>query len=180
MDIPGFTAKASLTNNSRQYYNLFSDKSFSLTSSALQLQIDSSCLRGTHWGDFERGPCRGGQSRRSAVLYDIPWGCSWEDTCMAKRATIDGQDVGTPEECINNGFNIHGIFHTPCSAPPPPPPPPPPCGGPTRCPPGNWLVTVGCQRWCRTCDTDDHCGFACVNCHGRGCFRDFGGYHCGA
>jgi hypothetical protein len=189
MDIPGFTAKASLMNNNGQDYNLFSDKSFiSLTSSALQqLQItQEECDKApTRWGPFERGPCIGGRSRRSAVLYDIPDGCSWERACGRRGATIDGHTFDRPDHCVNNIFNIHGIFYTPCSGggggPPPPPPPPPGGCGPTSCPLGNYLVTpsIGC-RYCTPCDEDSHCGLACIDCHGRGCFWDFGGYHCGA
>jgi len=54
-------------------------------------------------------------------------------------------------------------------------------GGPTSCPLGFWLVTppFGGPRYCRECNTSDHCGLACVECHGKGCFRDFGGWQCG-
>jgi hypothetical protein len=182
MGIPGFTAKASLTSNIKQEYNVFSNRSFSLTSSDLQLN-QSGCPGNTSWGEFERGTCENGRSRRSAVLNGIRSGCSWEDACRNKGATIDGTYYSRPDQCVNNGFNIHGIFYTPCTppmpTPTPDPTPDPTCGGPTSCPLGNWLETVGCHRWCRPCNTDDHCGLACVNCRGSGCFRDFGGYRCG-
>jgi hypothetical protein len=42
----------------------------------------------------------------SAILWDIPWGASWEETC---KRTPHPQ-LGLSQHCDNNGFNEWGSW----------------------------------------------------------------------
>lgn len=88
---------------------------------AADLDDDATSL-GVHWGDFARGGCVGeGERLYSAILWDIPAGVSWEQTCADTSATILGTLLSAPDACVNNGFNMWGEFHVPdlsCAAAP--------------------------------------------------------------
>ncbi len=73
------------------------------------------------WGDFKDDGCewftksdgsRECRRRKSAVLWGIPWGQSWEDTCIRTKASFDGTSY-LPHRCDNTGLNIWGIFLVP-------------------------------------------------------------------
>lgn len=58
------------------------------------------------WGDFKDNGCinpitHPGLRSKSAVLWGIPPGHSWEETCAATGATIDGVRFPHPAVCIN-------------------------------------------------------------------------------
>lgn len=58
-----------------------------------------------HWGDFKDNGCvdlGGGAKARSysAVLWDIPFGYSWEDACAKKDATVNGYYFEHPTACV--------------------------------------------------------------------------------
>lgn len=56
------------------------------------------------WGDFKKDQCTAlGVSQYSAVLWDIPWGKSWEEACKNMPATIEGQSFASPLRCRNTG-----------------------------------------------------------------------------
>jgi hypothetical protein len=66
-----------------------------------------------HWGDFKSGQClasKPGYRHYSAVLWDIPWGKSWEDACNNASADINGQHFTTPAKCSNSGSQMWGEF----------------------------------------------------------------------
>jgi hypothetical protein len=71
-----------------------------------------------HWGDFQADYCRGenaagkGLHQYSAVLWNIPSGVSWEDTCKATPATVQDQYFSKPTRCVNvgPGINMWGEF----------------------------------------------------------------------
>jgi hypothetical protein len=74
------------------------------------------------WGEFQKGnPVRPGFRQYSAILWDIPWGQSWEKTCEITPATIRGHYFSRPTRCVNTGTNIWGEFDVPdssCNNPP--------------------------------------------------------------
>lgn len=58
------------------------------------------------WGAFKDNGCinpltHPGLRSQSAVLWGIPPGQSWEDTCAATGATIDGVRLPHPAACVN-------------------------------------------------------------------------------
>ena len=73
------------------------------------------------WGDFSHGDCCPASDGRgyrtySAILWDIPWGQSWEKTCAATPAKFTDiygvvQYFKSPTRCENNGFNEWGHFN---------------------------------------------------------------------
>jgi hypothetical protein len=66
-----------------------------------------------HWGALEFGTCdrAGGVMQIGAVLWDIPWGASWEATC----AGTPGYNNRVPDSCQNTGSNIKGWWWVPCT-----------------------------------------------------------------
>ena len=57
-----------------------------------------------HWGPVKADMCKGsGKRQYSAVLWDIPWGKSWEDACWSMPISINGHYFAKPNRCINNG-----------------------------------------------------------------------------
>lgn len=68
-------------------------------------------LAAPSWGEFKADHCINTQLRQhSAILWDIPWGQSWENACEEMSATINGFDFTSPNECVNTGLNIWGEF----------------------------------------------------------------------
>ncbi len=64
-----------------------------------------------NWGSFQDDGCVcEGFRQYSAILWNIPWGASWEQACANQPATIDGQYFSSPTRCVNNGFNMWGQF----------------------------------------------------------------------
>ncbi len=58
-----------------------------------------------HWGELGLRECRGeGIANVSAILWGIPWGQSWEDTC----AVTPGPQGRLPDRCVNTVSNIWG------------------------------------------------------------------------
>jgi hypothetical protein len=66
-----------------------------------------------HWGDFKRdGITKPGFRQYSSILWDIPWNQSWEDSCHAMPATINGMYFAHPDRCNNVGM-MWGEFDVP-------------------------------------------------------------------
>ncbi|WP_036308178.1 hypothetical protein, partial [Methyloglobulus morosus] len=65
---------------------------------------------GQHWGDYQPGACDAdtGKRKYSAILWDIPWGASWEDACEKMSAKIKEQNFAQPTQCINTGGHMWG------------------------------------------------------------------------
>ncbi len=75
--------------------------------------IDATC-RPPHWGPFEREHCTApGRRQFSAVLHDIPVGASWEQTCAATAAVVEGASFTAPSRCRNTGLAMWGEFDVP-------------------------------------------------------------------
>ncbi|PSB53940.1 hypothetical protein C7B67_01080 [filamentous cyanobacterium Phorm 6] len=58
-----------------------------------------------HWGDLKDNGCvdlgNGRKARSySAVLWDIPWGASWEQACSTMPADINGVHFDHPTVCV--------------------------------------------------------------------------------
>ncbi|WP_340066461.1 DUF1353 domain-containing protein [Ascidiimonas aurantiaca] len=68
------------------------------------------------WGDFQKdGQSKPGYRQYSSILWDIPSGVSWEDTCAHMPATVRGHYFHKPSRCIHNGLNMWGEFDVPDS-----------------------------------------------------------------
>lgn len=79
-----------------------------LTGLAVGLAVAPQALAAT-WGTISAGACEGdGVRTYSAILWDIPWGQSWETACANQPATIDGQYFSRPTRCVNTGTNMWG------------------------------------------------------------------------
>lgn len=67
-----------------------------------------------NWGGLKREGCNGtGVARYSAVLWNIPWGKSWEASCKATALMHKGIPHKTIE-CVNeNGVKMWGKFNLP-------------------------------------------------------------------
>ena len=56
------------------------------------------------WGDFKYNGCVPENGRAfkvySSVLWDIPWGASWEVACAKMPATVAGQYFSHPTACV--------------------------------------------------------------------------------
>lgn len=66
------------------------------------------------WGEFQKGDkIRPGFRKYAAILWDIPWGQSWENTCAVTPATVRGHHFSRPTRCINTGTNMWGEFDIP-------------------------------------------------------------------
>lgn len=68
------------------------------------------------WGDFQKdGKSKPGFRQYAAILWDIPWGVSWEQTCANMPAIVRGHQFSRPTRCVNNGANMWGEFDVPDS-----------------------------------------------------------------
>lgn len=66
-----------------------------------------------HWGGFSAGDCTGNGLRQfSAILWDIPWGQSWEQACAQMPADINGHHFDAPARCVTT-TNEWGQFDVP-------------------------------------------------------------------
>ena len=82
------------------------------------LYATDSIAAGPFWLDparkgpgFKADHCIGiGLRQYSAILWDIPWGQSWENTCAATKATVNGQDFPKPSRCKNTAGHMWGEF----------------------------------------------------------------------
>ena len=69
-----------------------------------------------HWGDFKKDQCmasRPGFRQYSAILWDIPFGQSWEQAAANFPATVNGIYFARPTRYRNTGLNIWGEFDVP-------------------------------------------------------------------
>lgn len=59
-----------------------------------------------HWGEFRSEGCpRKGFRQVSAVLWDVPWGKSWEEACRTTPSPICGR---LPDRCVSDGIHEYG------------------------------------------------------------------------
>lgn len=65
------------------------------------------------WGAFQSDMCRGenssgqGVRQHSAILWNIPWGYSWEQACVETPAVVQGQTFNPVNRCVNFGPGIN-------------------------------------------------------------------------
>ena len=61
-------------------------------------------LAAQHWGDFKDNGCVTAKDRTfrvySSVLWDIPWGQSWEVACANMSATVANVYFSHPTACV--------------------------------------------------------------------------------
>jgi len=93
-----------------------------------------------HWGEFKRDNCtKPGFRQYASILWDIPAGTSWEETCRKTPAVVQGVSFSAPSRCVNTGFNMWGEFDVPDTT----------CGGtPTNIDLGVALVAQETPMWC--------------------------------
>jgi hypothetical protein len=106
MKFSGFTAEVALINNSDYSSFPFLYESSDLVMPAAAMQ----------WGEFDRGTCRDGFEGRSAILWDIPAGWDWLETCRSTEIVIDGIPLGIRDHCVHTGFNVWGVWYRPCGS----------------------------------------------------------------
>jgi hypothetical protein len=100
MSMPGFTAEASLYGGGRHY----------MSPSYTPASVDR-IVPAQNWGGFQRDGCTAiGLRQHSAILWNIPWGKSWEDACRTTPATIDGQSFSGAARCVNAWGHMWGQF----------------------------------------------------------------------
>ena len=85
-----------------------------MTRIALALTIAAIATQATaapRWGDFKDNGCVEKDLRSySAVLWDIPWGQSWEVACANQPATVAGQYFPHPTVCVKSSVvDVVGI-----------------------------------------------------------------------
>lgn len=93
---------------------------------------DDTCK--VHWGDFKADQCTvTGRRQYSAILWGIPDGWSWLDTCNKTSALVKGENFAKPSRCKEAGGHVWGEFDVadstcgalPASSPAAPKPVPP-------------------------------------------------------
>lgn len=73
-------------------------------SAAPELGKASSAATSQHWGAFTRSNvCRSDRKRKwSAILWDIPWGQSWEAACAKAKGNPNGIPSRVPDKCVTS------------------------------------------------------------------------------
>jgi hypothetical protein len=64
----------------------------------------SAAVSTPRWGSFAKGSCRASDHKRkwSAILWDIPWGASWEAACARTRGNPNGITSRVPDRCVTS------------------------------------------------------------------------------
>lgn len=112
MKVPGFSAEASLYRSPNAYVKQRSSRNSPAGHVAAAV----------YWGipggqhGFQDDGCVAGLDRihkYSAILFDIPFGQSWEQTCASTPADVAGQHFDAPTNCVNvgPGINEWGEFY---------------------------------------------------------------------
>ncbi len=69
-----------------------------------------------NWGSFQANHCsKLGKRQYSSILWNIPWGYSWEKACYETPANINGYSFPGADRCVNNG-SMWGQFDVPESS----------------------------------------------------------------
>jgi hypothetical protein len=84
-----------------------------LRATAVFLLLAAPAAGAPHWGDWQVTCTAHDEATYSAILWDIPFGASWEQTCRDMRTTIRGVTYSTPSACLNvgPGISMWGEFH---------------------------------------------------------------------
>src|SRR5215203_4501428 len=104
MGIPGFTAETALLGPSNRYRGSYAPLPAS-TGRVLPAQ---------NWGSFRPEDCTApGLRQYSAILWDIPWGQSWEAACSTTPGSPAGIAARPPDRCVNTDLNMWGQWDVP-------------------------------------------------------------------
>ena len=69
-----------------------------------------------NWGSFRKDDCTYDCKRQySSILWNIPWGQSWDTACKNTAATIEGNNFRGASRCVNS-WNEWGQFDVPDSS----------------------------------------------------------------
>lgn len=92
-------------------------RALGLLALGLLFTATNAMAEGPRWGDFKRDNCKANVTnvrQYSAILWDIPFGQSWEAACAATEAVVKGQNIEqkftTPTRCKNAGGHMWGEF----------------------------------------------------------------------
>lgn len=98
MNVPGFTAEASLYQSSRPYW---------ANGHSAPAGV-AGVVPAVNWGSLS-AKCTGpGVGKYSAILWNIPWGQSWEQTCASTPAPAGTPVAGKlPTRCVKSWFNLN-------------------------------------------------------------------------
>lgn len=157
MTFPGFAAEASLYKSPNVYR-----RSEGVGVEGRPATVSAAVYWGVPGGQhgFKDDGCMDkrvlcGYRKYSAILFDIPWGQSWEDTCAGTPADVAGQHFDRPSNCVNfgPGINEWGEFYVRDQA----------CGGCYDVP--RTHVDPCCYEECVYRDpVTGECQWSCVSC----------------
>jgi hypothetical protein len=79
-----------------------------------ELGQSSAAVTTPHWGSFTRSNvCRpDGKRKWSAILWDIPWGASWEAACAKAKGDPNHITPRVPDKCVTS-INEWGEWYLP-------------------------------------------------------------------
>ncbi len=104
MSIPGFTSDTSLYRRGRRYHVhcRYSD----MKTNGVEPSVN--------WGSIgDYGCARPGVHKYAAILWNIPWGQSWEKTCAVTPGPPGTPVAGrSPDNCVNAGLNEWGEWYS--------------------------------------------------------------------
>jgi hypothetical protein len=101
--LPGFTAEASVAAPTGRYH----------ARTRYVLPGRAAISPAANWGSFRQEHCRDGVRQYSAILWNIPWGASWERACWTTLGSPAGIPARPPDRCVNTGFNMWGQWDVP-------------------------------------------------------------------
>jgi hypothetical protein len=162
MGMPGFTAAESIYPKEHQYRA--AARYIPSTRGAIEPAVN--------WGSIQDNGClsdASGTHRFSAILWNIPWGQSWEETCIVTPGPGGTPVAGIlPTRCVNTGLNIWGEWDVPDSSCRPP------CLCTTPALAGCTFILESCTLTCLPVVWNPGFHRVCMN----GCVRGIGGQTC--
>ena|SRR5438034_3671613 len=103
MSMPGFSAAASAYRGSGGRW-------ISTRNSAV---TDDIIVPATNWGSIADNGCQSdGTHKYSAIIWNVPWGQSWEAACASTPGPAGSAVAGRlPNKCVNTGLNEWGEWY---------------------------------------------------------------------
>ena len=92
-------------------------KSFLAAGMLSVVLMNSAIAQAAYWGDLRDNGCKENGEKfhsYSAILWDIPWGASWEKACANTPLSVGGYYFSHPSECVKTDFSkMWGVFYFP-------------------------------------------------------------------
>lgn len=84
---------------------------FAMSTLASASHAFSAPIQVGNWGSFSKYGCYDSEhAKYAAVLWDIPWGVDWEESCASRTAVVNGQFFDHPTACRNHDNHMWGEF----------------------------------------------------------------------